>query len=90
MMRRIGLVAAMMAMAGLLTLMALPAVAQSWRDDDWGSSRGDSWGDHDGWRHHDFDNDMGRSECDWYWSWWWGWQRWCWSPWWGWYIAPWW
>jgi hypothetical protein len=67
-MRRIFLVLAVIA---LLTVSALPAMADQGSNNDWwGHNNNNSWGNNN-------------TFCNWYPSWW-GWHRWCYSPWWGW------
>jgi hypothetical protein len=77
-MRRIFSVLAVLA---LLTLTAMPAMADQRGDNDWG------WGNNNSWSHNNDDNDWGWGNNNWwapppcYWVWYWGW---------GWYCTPWW
>jgi len=96
-MRRILLVFVMLA---LLMVPALPAMAQSWDDDDrgnyinnWGDNDRDNnnwWdNDNDNWGHNDRDNNNNwwgnnNTSCSWFPGWWGSWSYWCYSPWWGW------
>jgi hypothetical protein len=80
-MRRILLVLAVIA---LLTVSALPAMADQGGNNDWGHNNS-SWGNNnsDWWGHNNNSWGNNNTFCNWYPSWW-GWHRWCYSPWWGW------